>query len=61
VTPHPELLRLLAHMVREVAKAGPEPILQAAEQLQYLGWMVRGLQRGAPANDSTWTADSGEL
>ena len=59
MTPHPELLRLLAQLVREVAEAGPEPVLLAAERLQYLGWLVRGLQRAAPANDSVWPPDSG--
>lgn len=57
MTPHPELLRLLAQLMREVVEVGPEPILEAAERLEYLGWMVRGLRRGEPANDSIWPPD----
>ena len=56
--PHPELLRLLAELVRDVAKAGPEPVLQASERVVYLGWLVRGLHRGDAANESVLPPDS---
>ena len=59
MTPHPELLRLLAQMVRDVAKVGPEPLRRAAEQLVYLGWWVRGVRREEAANDSRPPPDLG--
>lgn len=59
MTPHPELIRLLAQLMRDVAQGGPEPVREASQRLIYLGWLVRGMKRVESANDSIFPDDLG--